>query len=65
MLSGVNPGVRATLENAGICNLLGEENICPDIHAALERARVLGRPVRDGEVGRKKNYAIRFSSSEA
>lgn len=34
-------GVRATLENAGICNLLGEENICPDIHAALERARVL------------------------
>lgn len=41
VLSGVNPGVRATLENAGICNLLGEENICPDIHAALERARVL------------------------
>lgn len=41
MLSGVNPGVRATLENAGICNLLGEENICPDIHAALERARAL------------------------
>lgn len=33
VLSGVNPGVRATLENAGICNLLGEENICPDIHA--------------------------------
>ena len=41
VLSGVSPGVRATLENAGICNLLGEENICPDIHAALERARVL------------------------
>lgn len=41
VLSGVNPGVRATLENAGICNLLGEENICPDIHAALERARAL------------------------
>ena len=41
VLSGVNPGVRATRENAGICNLLGEENICPDIHAALERARAL------------------------
>lgn len=41
VLSGVNPVVRKALESAGICELLGEENICPDIHAALARAEVV------------------------
>lgn len=41
VLSGVNEQVRATLEHAGLSGLLGEQNICPDIHAALARASQL------------------------
>jgi SulP family sulfate permease len=37
VLSGVNPKVHEVLENANFYNLLGEENICPDIYAALAR----------------------------
>ena len=38
VLSGVNEKVRAALERSGFFELLGAENICPDIHAALSRA---------------------------
>ncbi len=41
VLSGVNDGVRTTLEHAGLVELLGAENVCPHIHAALERASTL------------------------
>ena len=38
VLSGVNEKVRMALERSGFFELLGAENICPDIHAALSRA---------------------------
>lgn len=38
VLSGVKPQVRATLEHAGFTKLLSAENICDNIHLALERA---------------------------
>lgn len=38
VLSGVNPSVHDVLKRAGFYHLLGEENICPHIYAALERA---------------------------
>ncbi|KAA6311117.1 hypothetical protein EZS27_037697, partial [termite gut metagenome] len=39
ILSGVNPKVHATLAQANFYILLGEENICPHINVALERAK--------------------------
>jgi SulP family sulfate permease len=41
VLSGVNEKVHKTLEKAGFYPMLGEENICPNIHVALERAKQL------------------------
>ena len=41
ILSGVNEKVHETLENAGFCNLLGKDNICPNINVALDRAKEL------------------------
>ena len=41
VLSGVNAGVRSTLERSGLYRELGAENICPDIQAALRRAAQL------------------------
>lgn len=41
VLSGVNPKVHDTLEKAGFYNLLGKENICPNINVALERAQAI------------------------
>lgn len=38
VLSGVNEKVRVALERAGIIDMLGAENVCPNIHVALERA---------------------------
>lgn len=38
ILSGVNPQVNDTLEKTGFYELLGKENICPNINVALERA---------------------------
>jgi len=37
VLSGVNPRVHHVLDQAKFNDLLGEDNICPDIYAALER----------------------------
>lgn len=39
VLSGVNKKVHDTLEKAGFYNLIGKENICPNINVALERAK--------------------------
>lgn len=38
VLSGVNELVHGALERAGIIEMLGGENVCPNIHVALERA---------------------------
>lgn len=38
VLSGVNPKVHSALQKANFYNILGEENICPDINVALVRA---------------------------
>ena len=41
VLSGVNEKVHKVLERAGFYQLLGQENICPNINVALERAKEL------------------------
>ena len=41
VLSGVNEKVHKVLERSGFYELLGEENICPNINVALERAKQL------------------------
>lgn len=43
ILSGVNEKVHTALRKAGFYALLGEENICPNINAALRRAEELVR----------------------
>lgn len=39
ILSGVNDKVHQVLEKSGFYQLLGKENICPNINVALERAK--------------------------
>ncbi|MBQ8593922.1 MAG: sulfate permease [Bacteroidaceae bacterium] len=39
ILSGVNEKVHATLKKSNFYRLLGEENICPNINVALEKAQ--------------------------
>ena len=39
VLSGVNEKVHRTLQASGFYTLVGEDNICPNINVALERAR--------------------------
>lgn len=39
ILSGVNEHVREVLVKSGFAKIIGEENICSDIHKALERAK--------------------------
>ena len=39
VLSGVNEKVHKVLEKSGFYTLLGQENICPNINVALERAK--------------------------
>lgn len=39
VLSGVNENVHKALEKAGFYELLGKENICPNINIAIERAK--------------------------
>ncbi|NDV80585.1 SulP family inorganic anion transporter [Bacteroides sp. 51] len=43
VLSGVNRKVHDTLEKAGFYDLIGKENICPNINVALERAKEIIR----------------------
>lgn len=39
ILSGANEKVREALMKNGIFDLVGEENVCPDIHCALKKAQ--------------------------
>ena len=41
ILSGVSPKVHSQLEKAGFYTVMHQENICPNIHTALERAKAL------------------------
>ena len=41
ILSGANPRVREELDSADFQTLIGEENICGNIHLAIERAKKL------------------------
>ena len=41
VLSGVTPNVYAVLEHAGLCQLLGQDHICPNINVALDRAAAI------------------------
>ena len=41
VLSGVNEKVHKTLEKSGFYELLGKQNICPNINVALDRAKSL------------------------
>lgn len=45
ILSGVNPTVKETLLKAGIGELIGEENICDNIHIAAARANQLAAEI--------------------
>jgi SulP family sulfate permease len=39
ILSGVHDNVEKALRRAGIVKLVGNENVCDDIHKALQRAK--------------------------
>jgi SulP family sulfate permease len=39
ILSGVHDNVEKSLLKAGIVDMVGKENVCSDIHLALERAK--------------------------
>ena len=41
ILSGVHDNVAEKLRKSGIAAMVGSENICPDIHASLDRAKEL------------------------
>lgn len=48
VLSGVNPKVHTTLKKADFYDLIGEENICPNINVALERAKeIIGETIQN------------------
>jgi SulP family sulfate permease len=50
ILSGVRENIRESLYQSKIPQIVGEENICSDIHNAVERARVI-----DAELLKEQN----------
>ena len=46
ILSGVHHNVEKALRKAGIVKLVGKENVCADIHIALERAEELSKNIQ-------------------
>lgn len=47
ILSGVNNDVRASLKKSRVPELVGEENICSHIHAAVKRAEELSEELKE------------------
>lgn len=45
VLSGVNPTVHKSLEKSGFYQILGQDNICPNINIALEKANQILKEV--------------------
>lgn len=46
ILSGVNSNVMAHIEKSEIPNIIGKENICSNIHLAVDRAKVLDMEIK-------------------
>ena len=49
ILSGVHDNVEKALRKAGLVNLVGSENVCSNIHLALQRAQVLSDALAAGK----------------
>ena len=49
ILSGVHENVEKSLRKAGLVKLVGKENVCADIHIALERAQELSDAIESKE----------------
>ena len=47
ILSGIIPSVRETIMKAGFGELVGEENICDNIHTAVERANFIVNEIKE------------------
>ncbi len=45
ILSGVHENVEKSLRKSGIVKLVGKENVCSDIHLALERAKEVSKEI--------------------
>ena len=56
ILSGVQDNVSAKLYKSRIPQLVGEENICSNIHAAVERAKILNEAIEKEKRGHHKHH---------
>ena len=56
ILSGVNDNVRAKVENSRIPDIIGKENICPNIHLAVDRATTLSEKTGEERPGKHKPF---------
>ncbi|MDO5663757.1 MAG: sulfate permease [Bacteroidia bacterium] len=55
ILSGVNDHVRVSLKKSKIPNIVGQENICSNIHLAVERAILLDEQIREEKPKKQKH----------
>lgn len=55
ILSGVNDHVRAIIEKSKIPGIIGEENICSNIHLAVERAVMLSDKLKEDKLKKIKH----------
>ena len=55
ILSGVNDDVRAKISNSSIPEIIGEENICSNIHLAVERANELNNRIEEDRIKKHKS----------
>lgn len=56
ILSGVNGNVRAKVENSKIPDIIGKENICSNIHLAVDRATVLSEKMGEERPRKHKPF---------
>ena len=55
ILSGVNDTVRASIEKSKVPDIIGKENICSNIHLAVERALVLHGQIKEEKQKKHKH----------
>ncbi|WP_436415229.1 SulP family inorganic anion transporter [Petrimonas sp.] len=55
ILSGVNDTVRASIEKSKVPDIIGKENICSNIHLAVERALVLHEQIKEEKQKKHKH----------
>ena len=65
ILSGVNDTVRAKIENSKIPGIIGEENICSNIHLAVDRAIVLSEKREKRDPGNTNLLRMKANPSTA